>query len=485
MAILRHYYCRRLILLAMCLIVLLITSTRLSEWSLHTSSVGIPPLRRPHNSANTNSTSGFVVSVQSNDLTHPPTRPYDSSCASIPDTSNILVVVKTGASESYSRIPTQLFTILRCLPDFLIFSDMEQNIAGYHVYDSLDTVVTEVKEGNREFDLYRRQQACAVDQQTCNANSGRATKTEAWNLDKYKNIHIAEKTYRLRPNYDWYLFIDADTYVLWHNLVQWLRKVKDPSTKKHYIGNVNLLGGFRFGHGGSGYILSQATMWDLAMNHSGIANRYGMKAKQSCCGDYVLAFALNETLGLGVSWGWPTINGKKPHNIPYGPNQWCQTEFEKRFYESSVVPRPVLRFRDIYHEFVEPKLTTRRDDWDNISEHMLYLHPDREKHHYSQWQKDHAKKLEKQIQVAAVEWDAHKSFEHCRQLCDATRNCMQFSYHDGVCAYHRTFRLGKPAKADKEKNRWISGWNVERIQAWVEKQEQCKEPVWPSLFIGT
>ena len=62
-----------------------------------------------------------------------PFRPHDPACDNFPDTSGVLLVMKTGASEAYDRIPTQLMTTLRCLPDFLLFSDMDQKIAGYHI----------------------------------------------------------------------------------------------------------------------------------------------------------------------------------------------------------------------------------------------------------------------------------------------------------------------------------------------------------------
>lgn len=274
--------------------VFLVASQRLAEWSRHNSSLRVPSLRHPFPSNQANSSSpGSVAGRVSS----------DGSCASFPDTSNILAVVKTGASESYARIPTQIFTVLGCLQDFLIFSDMEQSLAGYHVRDSLDTVLDEAKDGNPEFDIYRRQKSCVVDQQSCSkfVSSGKGRSNEGWELDKYKNIHIVEKVYQLRPDYDWYLFIDADTYVLWHNLVEWLKMLEDPTNKKHYIGSEALYRDFPFAHGGSGYLLSQATIQDFAGNHSGIASQYDTKAKGVCCGDYLLSLALNETIGVGVS----------------------------------------------------------------------------------------------------------------------------------------------------------------------------------------
>lgn len=51
---------------------------------------------------------------------------FDASapCADFPDTSDVLLVVKTGAGEVFSKLPAQLVTSMQCLPDLLLFSDM-------------------------------------------------------------------------------------------------------------------------------------------------------------------------------------------------------------------------------------------------------------------------------------------------------------------------------------------------------------------------
>ena len=149
----------------------------------------------------------------------------DPLCAHQPDLSNLGLVVKTGATESYARLPTQLLTVLRCVPDFQIFSDMAQTVAGFPVHDALDTVLDAAKAGNKDFDLYRAQQACAAAVKACTEGMDRAA--AGWSLDKYKNIHMAEKAWRMMPGKDWYMFIDADTYVLWNSLAAWLGRL-DP-----------------------------------------------------------------------------------------------------------------------------------------------------------------------------------------------------------------------------------------------------------------
>ncbi|AEO58456.1 glycosyltransferase family 31 protein [Thermothelomyces thermophilus ATCC 42464] len=130
-----------------------------------------PPLPPPHRS-------GLLPSAR------------DPECERFPDTSKVLLVMKTGASEAFARVPTQLLTVLRCLPDFLIFSDMDQNIAGQQIHDSLSTMLPGVKEGN---------QWCVVGQGECDKLGDPAR--EGWRLDRCKNVHIAKKAYQMRPGY--------------------------------------------------------------------------------------------------------------------------------------------------------------------------------------------------------------------------------------------------------------------------------------------
>lgn len=220
----------------------------------------------------------------------------DHECALFPNTSSVLTVMKTGASEAYSKIPTQLMTNLKCLPDFLLFSDMAQSIAGFSIHDSLDTVIDSVKQTNQDFELYHRQKQCPIDQEQCNKHHDVAS--QGWNLDKYKNIHMAEKTYQMRPDYDWYLFVDADTYVAYPTLMEWL-KVLDPS-KEHYIGSVAYLGSLPFGHGGSGYLLSRATMHAMFHGKTGVANKFDEPVQHTCCGDAMFSQALKDETGVEV-----------------------------------------------------------------------------------------------------------------------------------------------------------------------------------------
>lgn len=53
---------------------------------------------------------------------------YNTSdpCARFPNTDGVLLVMKTGATEAFDRLPTQLLSTMSCLPEskFLLFSDL-------------------------------------------------------------------------------------------------------------------------------------------------------------------------------------------------------------------------------------------------------------------------------------------------------------------------------------------------------------------------
>ncbi|KAK4185432.1 hypothetical protein QBC35DRAFT_439459 [Podospora australis] len=420
--------------------------------------------------------------------------PIDPICDGFPDTSKILLVMKTGASEAFARLPIQMMTVLKCLPDYLIFSDMEQTINGVKVHDSLSTVRKEAQDGNPDFDLYRRQKWCQIDQESCNKLGDPAS--EGWNLDKYKNIHMADRAFHMRPGYDWYLFVDADTYVVWSNMVEWVKQLNPK--KKHYLGSVTLINGFSFGHGGSGYMLSKRAMQDFIGDHPGIGNEWDIRAKSECCGDYLFAVALKQTSGLQVQNAWPTINGEKPTTLPYGPSHWChpivtmhhmnseeierfwnfERERARRKAQSPADTQRPLLIRDIYYEYVAPKLNETRKDWDNLSENQFYLSDDVE---YDDWMSGRIKPKD---QYNEEEKNAHLSFEDCGRACKSLGpdECFQWRYKDGTCGFSNSFLLGHPVeKETEEKDRWISGWDMEKIDAWVERHATCDDIRWPKV----
>lgn len=148
---------------------------------------------------------------------------------------------------------------------------------------------------------------------------------KAWNLDKYKFLPMMEQTWRMRPGRDWYIFAEADTYVFWANVIHWLKKESRLNPReKLYLGSRSFIGGTPFAHGGSGYIISGTLLKHLIEYHPGVVKQYNVKGANECCGDLMLAQALDEYESVKIRQAWPMINGEKPSTLPYGPGHWCE-----------------------------------------------------------------------------------------------------------------------------------------------------------------
>lgn len=237
-----------------------------------------------------------------------------------------MVILKTGANEVFEKLPTQILTMLQCVDNLLIFSDLEQQIGAYHIHDALKDIADEVKDGNPDFDYYRTLQEYHKTGQNIGTIRDE-TGESAWNLDKYKFLPMLEKTWEMRPNKKWYVYIEADTYLVWSNLLLYLDRL-DP-TELVYRGSPTYSNDEAFAHGGSGYILSGAAMTKVFGNRPEVAAKYDPKVKYESMGDYMLMKALREE-GVELKAVWPILQGEKPATIPFGggpdngARHWCQ-----------------------------------------------------------------------------------------------------------------------------------------------------------------
>ncbi|KAI1424139.1 hypothetical protein F5Y12DRAFT_715670 [Xylaria sp. FL1777] len=432
---------------------------------------------------------------------------YNTSdpCARFPDTDGILLVMKTGATEAFDRLPTQLLTTMSCLPDskFLLFSDLEQQMGPYHLYDALSEIDEADKARLRDFDLYRSQQECAVSQKLCIDATAEAH--NAWVLDKYKFLPMIEQTWRMRPGRDWYIFAEADTYVFWANMIHWLKKQSGLNPReKIYLGSRSFVSGRPFAHGGSGYILSGAVMKHLVEKHTNLTRQYTQKGTEECCGDLLVALALDEHEGVKIRQTWPMINGEKPTTLPYGRDHWCEpilTMHHMNAEEISTVWQfeqtrktdRILMIKDLYDSLIAPKMQKTRENWDNGSDDVCYINLDPDAQERADGHDRDRQKGEDEM--SEIEKNAWKSPENCAKVCESEmseedsdnkekrldRSCFQYSWHDEVCCTSKSFKLGEPKPKPKgvdSKAKWTSGWYMEGIQDWIDAMGECTKPAW-------
>ncbi|KAI9812717.1 MAG: hypothetical protein M1827_004473 [Pycnora praestabilis] len=415
--------------------------------------------------------------------------------AVFPQSNDVLVVIKTGATEAYNKLPVHFLTTLRCTRNYLIFSDMEQDMGGYHIYDSLDEVTEEFKASHDDFKLYRKLQEYRAANQDTQQMGGEG----AWNLDKYKFLHMLEKTWRMRPDAKWYVFLEADSYLVWSNLLRWLATM-DP-TDPLYIGSPSYLGDIEFTHGGSGWIISQEAMKRAIGNNPGIGSEYEDDVSGVCCGDAMMAKAILDKGGIHVTKRWPMINGEKPTTVPYDDRHWCSPvitmhhlspeevsrvwncEYQRNNTEvtslksspilkatpsDTIIVQDVLLWKDIFDHFAQAEIRDQRENWNNLAGDLTYKSREADQGQtYTDNSWDALPELDK---------NAFTSYENCSAACHAKDECYQWMYQDRTCHMGTKITLGG-RKVSEGTNQYISGWNMEKISQFRQNLEPCK-PNW-------
>ena len=404
----------------------------------------------------------------------------DGRCNALSNFPDTVIIVKTGANEIYDKVPTQILTALHCYEDLLFFSDLDQQLGPYSIHDALANVTESVKLNNPQFDYYRTLQQYYKDGQDIGALRAE-TGNAAWNLDKYKFLHMLEKTWKLRPNRKWYVYIEADTYLVQSNLRLWLDRLD--ASKPLYLGSPTYLNGEAFSHGGSGFILSGTSLSQFANGDEGVAARYDEMMQRESFGDFVLMRALKNK-GIDFSAAWPMLQAEKPSTIPFGPGpdngvrHWCQPivtmhhitpdeasqiwTFEQ---QRRNVTEPLL-LKDLYAGMVAPEVHAERDDWYNLSDDLFYRAPgvngDRQK---------------PEQDLTPVEKEAYMSFEHCSRACEEQDRCFQIVYSDQTCGFSYSYRLGGKRLPESDGKSYKSGWALAKI-AKDQASSPCDTPEW-------
>lgn len=230
---------------------------------------------------------------------------------------DVVVVMKTGASEIEAKLPIHLKTTFRCAPNVMVFSDMAQQFEGMKIHDPLRYLVRELNETDPDLRYYLN----LMERQRNGEDIMKGNNTQAWALDRYKNLPMLRQAYLAYPNADWFVFMDADTALIWSNLLTWLSQL-DPFERR-YIGSSTIGGDdIRFAHGGTGYIVSHASAKLIAEETMEEQKKSFMITKEDCCGDSALAkvFRLHDVL---ITPAFPNVNGESLCHLEYSRDSLC------------------------------------------------------------------------------------------------------------------------------------------------------------------
>jgi hypothetical protein len=354
------------------------------------------------------------------------------------------VVLRTGATEILEKLPVHFDTTLRCIPNYVIYSDFEEEIEGHHVYDVLDELSQEFKESVPDFELYRQLKTKGRDglsaYETEHGGSGPSgsLSNPGWKLDKFKFMPMIDKALRHRPQAKWFVFVEMDTYLMWGNLLNYLSMFN--AEEPHYIGKQMYIGEVLFAHGGSGFALSAAAMSKAAVHWRSHMTAYDQYTVEQWAGDMVLGKVLKD-VGVSLLFAFPYFQGDPvstlDHNITKIDRQpWCYPvvtyhhmledeiqslwRFEQEWQRtySGNVP---LQHADVFKGYIHPKLVKERKKWDSYA-----VNP--------QFSADTLNNAE-----------AYTSHKACRSACESNDACLQFSYRTSSCSVSSEIRLGRKA----------------------------------------
>ena len=277
---------------------------------------------------------------QPEQIQNEPEPPETPPCWNLPGSNDTVVILRTGSTELEDRFRIHLTTSLRCYSHYLIFSDHEETYHNEKIHDALSTVNETIKAHHPDFEIYRKIQSqgrAALEPSELSGSpeaferlSGNV-QNPGWKLDKWKFMPMLNQTLLEHPNKKWYVFIEADSFLLWSMLQQYL-SLLDP-TEPYYIGSGSCMGETLFAHGGSGFVASRPAMVLATQYCAAHKTEIETLTDREWAGDAVLGKAFNEA-GVKTTDAWPHFQGDYPGLVAYagadgryGPAQalreWC------------------------------------------------------------------------------------------------------------------------------------------------------------------
>lgn len=397
---------------------------------------------------------------------------------------DIFLMLKTGGTVMWERLPVHVFTTLTKVKNFAIYSDMAGSIAGYEVIDILKDLPQSVLD-NEQLTSYRRMKAVHDGRFNWDAEDiNFHQRNDGWANDKLKNIPMIYDAYQKSPNSKWFVFMDDDSYLLWGNLVEYLSKLDH--TERIHLGSRVGLGGIQhhgktldsFAHGGSGVVISKGAMDvmfgpDAKRPAKELVDHWSEGTLSQCCGDLMISWLLFEEANCTLDDFNPMppvtrFQGEPTYVLHYGPSTWCEPlmsfhhmrshEIESVWeYERMSPPGAQLLFYDFYRDFVLPWIDEEMEDW--YMRHRSFTIRSTENMPF------HDK--------SGVEIFPNATKEDCRRACDTKDDCYVWSWWLGTCELKEEY-LMPGVKANMDYNSYEStfgkapkvytGYMIERIR---------------------
>ncbi|KAL5333596.1 hypothetical protein BJX70DRAFT_55240 [Aspergillus crustosus] len=374
---------------------------------------------------------------------------------------DILVILKTGATEALSKVPVHLETTFRCLKHYAIFSDFEEEISGVHTRDVLRNVGEQTRQTNPDFEIYNRLRTSGreglIEEDWNDDVNGPFGKpgNPGWKLDKWKFVPMIDEALLVKPEAHWYVFLEADTYINWRNIAGWLSQLDQK--KPYYLGAPMQMGKEVFAYGGAGIVLSKAAMQLISQYRAENFTAVEQMIAEDWAGDHTLGKILDD-IGVPLVWSWPLLSASSIWEFEhftelYGRASWCFPavsyhhmspqdihdlwQFEQQWFRYK--KDSVLLHKDIFKWHVYDLTSSIRNDWDNLSSDKQPLNNN----------------------------NSSMDLERCANVCSLTTDCLQFSFSDRGCFISQKVILGVSRPGVH------SGWMGMRVTALMKNAGLC------------
>lgn len=404
----------------------------------------------------------------------------DAECMHLPGADRVMVMLKTGATELYQKLPAHFITTFKCVPNFMVFSDLNQSFADVPIYDAIAPVSKKIRQEHEDFKLYRDIEKWQREGQDMSKLQG----DNGWNLDKWKFMPMFHQVFETASDdIDWFVMMEADTSLSWLNLLLWLQTM-DPK-QPYYLGAQNVIGQTEFGHGGSGIVVSRkaADVLEAARYNAGkevYDQQWEEEIAKSCCGDEIIARAFH-AVDIPLTHAWPLIQGETISTVDFTDHHWCTPPLTWHHVNSIQVDsywqfqldwahehgwnKPYL-YRDVFERFLAQHVSVNRTSWNNLSKDKKFVAPalatDEDPDFY----------LLEDYQQRAIQ-----SEELCAEACmrEGEGECIQWMYTPGRCHLGKEIRFGQ--SDEREEEHWNCGWIQDRIAQFKKRHKSC-EIVW-------
>jgi hypothetical protein len=400
----------------------------------------------------------------------------DPLCADLDGIDDLAIILKTGSTEIYEKLPIHLITTFKCVQDHLVYSDAPQDFAGEPVRDALALVSKEALDDLKDLEQHK----LLHEHMRLGGDASDLRGDKSRHLDKWKFLPmISDAYFTFGDRKKRYFFVEADTYVSLHNLLPWLSKLDHKESI--FAGAQVMIGQTEFGHGGSGVLLSAGAVKAMSTTYRDNQKHWEGIVAEECCGDKVIADVLKAAdPPVRLLRSFPMIQGETLSSLDWSETHWCRPavtwhhvdatgidklwQFDHVWRAKYGASKPIL-FKDYYAAFIQPRLVAANgslENWDNLSGEPAPA--------------------------------GKKDSVACQSHCEETESCVQWVWRSDSCKVGNVVRLGwalsnRPAlgSADDRIEKVsgealkgaVSGWVTERVEALKEGMGECDmEKIW-------